>query len=295
MAWWRILKTTFSEFSDDDCSTMAAALAYYTAFSLPSILLIVLFVLGSIFGRAAVEGQIVQDIGSVVGPGVAALVQGMVRSAAQNASGGTIATILGIAGLLYAAANSFEQLQTAMNRAWRVKPVASGLKNMALKRFTSFLLMFGMSMLVLISLGTATAATGLAGRAGVLVPAWVMYTLDIVISWFVFVFLFGVVFKTLPDARIDWGDVRAGAIVTATFFIAGKFLIGLYLSHSTVASAYGAAGALALLLLWTYYSAMIFLFGIELAQVWARQHGRAIEPEAGAVRVQENEVPPRAA
>ena len=147
----------------------------------------------------------------------------------------------------------------------------------------------------MISLGTATAATGLAGAAGISIPPWLMYALDIVISWFVFMFLFGIVFKTLPDARIDWGDVKAGAIVTATLFIVGKFLIGLYLSHSTIASAYGAAGALALLLLWTYYSAMIFLFGVELTRVWARQHGRRIEPEEGAVHVEEGEIPPKAA
>lgn len=295
MRWWRILKGTWSRFSDDDCSTMAAALAYYTAFSLPSILLIVLFVVGLVFGRAAVEGQIEQGITSAVGPDVAAMVQGMIRSAAQNLSGGKVATGLGIAGLLYAAGNSFAQLQTAMNRAWEVKPAESGWKNMALKRFTSFWLIIGVSILVLISLGTATAATGLAGAAGILIPAWLLYALDIVISWFVFMFLFGVVFKTLPDARIDWVDVKAGAIVTATLFIVGKFLIGLYLSHSTVASAYGAAGTLALLLLWTYYTALIFLFGVELTQVWTRHHGRPIEPEEGAVRVQEGEIPPKAA
>src|SRR5579883_412784 len=147
----------------------------------------------------------------------------------------------------------------------------------------------------LVSLVTATAATGLAGRAGIALPGWSMYALDIVISWFVFMVLFGVLFKILPDARIGWGDVKAGAMVTATLFILGKFLIGLYLSHSSAASAYGAAGALALLLLWTYYSAMIFLFGVELTQVWARQRGRTVEPEEGAVRLKEEEIPPRAA
>jgi membrane protein len=295
MNWWNLIKRTWSEFSDDDCPTMAAALAYYTAFSLPSALLIILFVVGSVFGRAAVQGQLQSEIGSAVGPGVAAMVEGMVRSAARSTSGGTIATILGIAGLLYAATNVFAQLQTAMNRAWEVKPVDSGWKNMAIKRFTSFLLIVGVAILVLISLGTATAATGLAGAAGITFPGWLMYLLEIVVSWFVFMLLFGVVFKVLPDAQVYWRDVRAGAMVTATLFIIGKFLIGVYLSHATVASAYGAAGALALLLLWTYYSAMIFLFGVEITQVWARQHGRSIEPEKGAVKVREQDVPPRAA
>jgi membrane protein len=285
MNWWRITKKVWSEFSDDDCPTMAAALAYYTVFSLPALLLIVLFVVGSVFGRAAAEGQIQQRIGSAVGSNVASMAQGMIRSAAQSATGGNIATVLGIAGLLYAATNVFAQLQTAMNRAWEVAPQESGLKIMALKRFTSFLLIVGVAGLVLISLGAATAATGLAGAVGISFPGWLLYLLDVGVSWFIFVLMFGVLFKVLPDAQIDWRDVRIGAIVTATLFIMGKFLIGFYLSHSTAASAFGAAGALALLLLWAYYSAMIFLFGVELTHVWTRDHGRSIEPVDGAVKM----------
>lgn len=291
MRWWRLTKKTWSDFSGDDCSTLAAALAYYTAFSLPSILLIVLYVAGSVFGSAAVRGEIEQRIGSFVGPGMAAMAQGMLRSAAQSASGGIIATIFGIAGLIYAATNVFAQLQTAMNRAWKVKPEDSGLKSMAVKRITSFLLIVGVAVLVFISLGTATASTGLAGAAGISFPGWLMYLVEIAVSWFVFAACFAVLFKTLPDATIGWRDVKVGAMVTATLFIAGKFLIGFYLSHSTTANAYGAAGALALLLLWAYYSSMIFLFGVEMTQVWARQEGRPIEPEKGAVQVTERDVP----
>jgi membrane protein len=295
MNWWEFTKKTWSEFSEDDCPTMAAALAYYTAFSLPSILLIVLFVAGVAFSREAVAGQIQQRIGATVGPGVASMVQGMLRSAARSTTGGTIATIFGIAGLMYAATNVLAQLQTAMNRAWEVKPAESGWTSMAKKRFTSFLLIVGVAILVLVSLGAATAATGLAGAAGIAFPGWLMYVLEIGISWVIFGFLFGVLFKALPDATVEWQDVKIGAFVTASLFIVGKFLIGFYLSHSTQASAYGAAGALALLLLWTYYSAMIFLFGVELTQVWARQHGRRIEPEPGAVKVTQQDTPRRVA
>lgn len=294
MSFWSMVKKTWSEFSEDDCPMMSAALAYYTAFSLPSILLIVLYVVGLVFGRQAVEGQIKTQVASVAGPGVASMVEGMIRSAAQSTTGGIIATALGVAGLLFAATNTFAGLQTAMNRAWDVRP-DSGFKSMAWKRIVSFMLIVGIGILILASLGASTAATGLAGAAGISFPGWLMYVLEIGISWAVFMMLFGVLFKTIPDARISWSDVKTGAMVTASLFIIGKFLIGLYLSHSTQANAYGAAGALALLLLWTYYSAFIFLFGTEFTQVWARQHGRSIQPERGAVKISDEERPRRAA
>lgn len=277
---WTITKKTWSAFSEDDCPRMAAALAYYTAFSLPSVLLIVLFVAGSVLGRAATEGRIQQQIASVAGPDVGAMVQTMIRSAARSTTGGHIATILGIAGLIYAATNVFFELQTAINRAWEVKPDDSGLKSLVLKRITSFLLIVLVAALVLVSLGAVTAATGLAGVAGISFPGWLMYLLDIAGSWLVFALLFGVIFKVLPDVSLKWQDVKLGAMVTATLFIIGKFLIGLYLSHSTQASAYGAAGALALLLLWAYYSAMIFLFGVELTQVRFHSQARLADRES---------------
>lgn len=281
---WEITKKTWSDFSEDGCPTMAAALAYYAVFSLPSILLVVLFIAGWLFGRAAVEGQIQTRIGSAVGPQAASLIQNMVRNSSITARGGIIALIFGIAGLVYSSTNVMAQLQTALDSAWEVRPQESGLKSMAWKRFTSFLLVVGVGLLLLISLGASAAVTGMARAAGISFPGWLMDLLEIVISWAVFLFLFGVLYKMLPDARVFWSDVKFGAMLTATFFIVGKFLIGLYLSHSGAASAYGAAGALALLLLWTYYSAMIFLFGAEWTQVWARQHGRTIEPSEGAVK-----------
>jgi membrane protein len=274
---------------------MAAALAYYTAFSLPSILLIVLFVAGSVFGRAAVQGQIQQQIGSAIGPSIGNLVQQTIRSASQNTGGGILATILGIVGLAYAATNVLAELQAAMDRAWDVKQQDSGVTSIVLKRVTSFLLIVGVAILVLVSLGVTTLATGFAGDLGISFPGWLMYTIQIVVSWLVFAALFGVLFKALPHAEVAWGDAMVGAMVTSALFIIGKFLIALYLGHTTTASAYGAAGALALLLLWAYYSAMIFLFGVELTQVWARQHGRPIEPDSTAVKVTDPNAPPRAA
>jgi membrane protein len=273
---------------------MAAALAYYAAFSLPSILLIVLFLIGLVFGRAAVEGQLQRQIGSALGVRAAFMVQEMVRSAAEHANGGMIANILGTTGLLYAATNVFAELQSIMNRAWKVRPAESGLKRLALKRFSSFLLIVGVALLVLISLGAATAVTGLSGVVGISCPGWLMDALEIAFSWLLFMLLFGLLFKALPDAKIEWADVKIGAMVTSALFIMGKFLIAFYLSHSTVASPFGAAGALALLLLWAYYSAIIFLFGAELTHVWAQEHGRVIQPKRGATLVNKGDLPRRA-
>jgi membrane protein len=264
---------------------MAAALAYYAAFSLPSIVLIVLFLIGLVFGRAAVEGQLQRQIGSALGVRISSMVQEIVRSMAEHANGGVIASILGIAGLLYAATSLFAELQSIMNRAWKVRPADSGLKGLAIKRFSSFLLIVGVALLILISLGAATAVTRLSAVVGISFPGWLMDASEVVVSWLLFVLLFGVLFKTLPDAQIEWTDVKIGAMVTSTLFITGKFLIAFYLSHSTVVSPYGAAGALALLLLWAYYSAMIFLFGAELTHVWAQEHGRVIQPKRGAILI----------
>lgn len=288
-----VLKQTWSEFSGHDCVTMAAALAYYAVFSLPAALLIVLKVAGTVLGERAVRGQLQAQFARTVGPQVGDLVGPMIRNAASSTTGGVIAVILGIAGLWWAATNITTQLQTALNRAWSVKPKEEGVTAILKKRFLSFLLIVGVGVLVLIALGASTAATAFSGSLGV--PGGLVHIGEIVVTFVIFAFLFGAVYKVLPDAHIDWKDVRTGALVTAALFVAGKFLIGLYLGHSSAASGYGVAGSMALLLLWTYYSAMIFLLGAEFTQVWTRRQGKNIGPTGHAVRVVEEERPRRAA
>ncbi len=151
----------------------------------------------------------------------------------------------------------------------------------------------GIGVLVLIALAASAAVTGFSRSLAL--PGGLIHLGEIVVTFFIFTFLFGAIYKVLPDARIDWKDVRIGAAVTAALFVIGKFLLGLYLGHTSAASGYGVAGSLALLLLWTYYSSMIFLFGAEFTQVWARRHGKTIEPDSRAVRVVEEERPRRAA
>ena len=267
-----------SEFLEDGGPTQAAALAFYTVFSLPSLLLIMIYVAGIFFGRAEAGSQIQNQAGRLLGGGIGSQFQGLATAAARTASSGGIATVFGIAGLLFAATSAFSQLQTALNRMWEVRD-RSGVRNILKKRFFSFLLIIGISILVLASLGAVTFLTYLGEHSGLPLPAGVTYAGQILVSWVVFALLFGTIFKVLPDAEVAWKDVKVGAMITAGLFVAGKFLIGYYLSRSSTASAYRAAGALAILLLWAYYSSMIFLFGAELTQVWARLHGRAIQPE----------------
>ena len=288
-----ILKETWSEFSNHDSDTMAASLAYYTVFSLPAALLIVVKIAGSVLGERAVRGQLQAQIAATMGPQVGDQIGTMMQKAATSTTGGILAVILGIAGLLWAASNTTNQLQTGLNRAWAVKPKDEGITGMLKKRFLSFLLIAGVGILVLIALAASAAATAFSGSLGL--PGGLVQIGEIVVTFLIFAFLFGAIYKVLPDAQIDWSDVRIGALVTAGLFVAGKFLIGLYLGHTSIASGYGVAGSLALLLLWTYYSSMIFLLGAEFTQVWARQHGKQIEPEPKAVRVAEEEEPRPAA
>jgi membrane protein len=284
-----LIKKSFGEFSEDDGMTRAAAIAYYTVFSLPSLLLIVIYVAGVFFGRAAVSGQIQTQATSTFGSGVGGQLKAMIANA-NHTGGGTIATILGIAGLVFAATTTFTALQDALDHMWEVEPVNSGLKSLARKRILSFLMIIGIAILVLASLGATAVLSYLSGNAGLPFPGTVAYIVEIGTSWAIFAFLFGAIFKVLPDAEVSWKDVKVGGVITAALFVAGKFLIGLYLAHSSTASSFGAAGALALLLLWTYYSAIIFLFGAEFTQVWGREHGRSIAPEPGAVKVREEKI-----
>ena len=281
-----VFTKTLQDFSSDDCSTMAAALAYYTIFSLPSLLLIVIYIAGLVYGKEAIAGQIQTKLSGTMGPEVAGEVQTMVRNVAQSHTGGIVATALGIVGLIFSATSVFMQLQRSLNRAWKVKAESSGIRGFAVKRITSGLLIVGAGVIALVSLAAGSAVSAF---SGMLPFAGAAYAGEVVLSLIIFVALFAMILKVLPDVEIGWRDVWAGAVFIAVLFVVGKFLIGLYVAHSGTASAYGAAGSLALLLLWTYYSALVFLLGVEFTQAWVRQH-RQIQPKHGAVAIE-----PRAA
>jgi membrane protein len=276
------IQQLLSDYLQDDCLSMAAALAYYTIFSLPSLLLIIIYIAGLVFGQQAASGQIQSKLGSQMGPQAAAEIQTMVSNAAHSHGAGLLATALGVAGLIFSAISVVMQLQICLNRAWKVSPINSGVHGFVMKRVNSGLLLVGVGLLAMISLAAGSLLSAFSHRVPWGPAANIAENL---VSLFVFSLLFAAVLKMLPDAQIRWRDVWLGAFVIAVLFILGKFLIGLYLGHAGTTTTYGAAGSLALILLWTYYSALVLLLGVEFTQVWVRQHGREVEPKPGAVRI----------
>ena len=214
--------------------------------------------------------------------GAAAQIQSMVSSVAQNRTGGLVATALGIVGLIFSATGVLLQLQQCLNKAWKVKVVGSGMRNFAMKRLRSGLLLVGAGFLAMISVAASSVISAL---AKMLPFAGAANVGEMVASLAMFAVVFAAILKVLPDVQLRWSDVWVGGVFIAVLFVIGKFLIAMYLAHAGKASAYGAAGSLALILMWTYYSALIFLLGVELTQVWVRRQGREIPLRPGAVRL----------
>jgi membrane protein len=282
-----ILKTSFASFNEDECPTQAAALSYYTVFSLPPLLLLILLLMGKVLDPAKVREALQGQIGGVLGPSGAHEVQTILEHARNPGGSGLAATIVGILILAIGAIGVFGQLQAALNHTWNVKPdPQAGLKSFVMKRLFSFGMVLAIGFLLLVSLALSAALSALGGTLGRFgLSGSLLEGLNFLISFSVIAALFAGIFKVMPDAKISWRDVRAGAIATAFLFVLGKFALGFYLGHSNPGQAFGAAGSLALLLVWIYYSSMIVLFGAEFTQVWAERRGSGIEPERGAVRV----------
>ena len=281
------LQQVLRDFSEDECPSMAAALAYATLFSLPSLLLIVIYVAGLVLGPQAASGQIESELSGAMGPQAAAQIQTMVSNLAHNHTGGLIATALGFAGLILSATSVLLQLQQCLNKAWKVRVIGSGIKHFAMKRVRSGLLLIGAGILAMVSVAASSVISALARMLPFSGAAEVG---EMVASLAMFAIVFAAILKVLPDVQLRWSDVWVGGLFIAVLFVVGKFLIAIYLAHAGKASAYGAAGSLALILLWTYYSALIFLLGVELTQVWVRKQGREVPPKEGAIRLEQRSV-----
>jgi membrane protein len=277
------VQQVFRDFSGDECPSMAAALAYATLFALPSLLLIIIFIAGLVLGPKAASGEIQARLSGAIGPQAAGQIQTMVGGVARNRTGGLVATALGIIGLLVSATGVLMQLQHCLNKAWKVKVVGSGIRHFAMKRVRSGVLLIGVGILAMVSL---LASSMISALARMLPFAGAAHVAEMITSLVMFAFLFGAILKILPDVHLGWGDVWIGGLFIAALFVIGKFLIAIYLAHAGKASAYGAAGSLALVLMWAYYSALILLLGVEFTQVWVRQRGRDAPPRQGAVRLQ---------
>jgi membrane protein len=277
---WLLFKDSFVAWVTSDVFRLSGALSFFTIFSLAPLLIIVLFVVESVWGAQSINAQnrILAEIAELTGPDGREMVRIMLESSQRPGSGGLIATLLGIGALLFGATGVFVQLKGALNSIWDIERRGGGLgiKRYFFSRLLSFGLILVVGFLLLVSLIVSAAITALDEFVVGLSPQlhFLMRGINIVVDLGVVTTLFAMIYKFLPDADIAWRDVWVGALITAVLFDIGKFLISLYLGNSSVTSAYGAAGALAVLLLWVYYSAMIVLFGAELTQTYVRRYGR---------------------
>ena len=290
--WVDLAKATFKDFSNDEATWKAAALAYYVVFALPPLLVLLLQVASALWDPVEVRRTLTGEFQGLMGQDVAGQIQTMITTAEQKVSGTGFRLVLSIGGLIFGATGAFISLQSALNRAWEVKPDpkrGGGIKSFITKRLLSLGMVLGIAFLLLVSLAltSALSAAGDALLGGF--PKVVGQILNFVFSFAVVTLLFAAMFKVLPDAKIMWRDVWVGAVATSLLFVIGKFLIGFYIGKSNPGNAFGAAGSLAVLLVWIYYTAVIVLLGAEFTQAWVKAHGGTIEPEEGAIRVIERE------
>jgi membrane protein len=281
---WLLLKDTAVEWQRDNTGRSAAALAFYTLFSLAPSLMIILAVAGLFAGRLAAETELLRQIQAFIGPRAASFVQVLSEGASEGS--GAAPTLISVVLALLGATAVFVELQDSLNHIWGVNPKPDSFFHRLLyTRLLSFLMVLGVGLLLLIALGVGAVLAAVQSRVGDLlpVPAGLLHATGLFISFALMVVLFAAIYKILPDVMMSWKDVWIGATITALLMAGGRFLITLYLAHSSLRSVYGAAGSLVLILLWVYYSAHIFLFGAEFTQVYARRHGSNIVPARGAV------------
>ena len=285
-----LLRETVNEWSKDKASRLAAALAYYTMFSFAPLLIVVIATVGLVFGRDAAQGHIMAQLGDLLGQQGLDVVQEMIRKASQPRTGIT-ATIIGIVTLVFGASGVFGQLQDGLNTVWEVQPKPGrSWRDVVRQRFASFTMVIGIGFLLLVSLVVNAAVAAVTGLVAPSIPGGelIVELLTLIVSFAVVTVLFAMMFKTLPDVEIQWRDVWVGAAATAFLFTLGKFAIGLYLGHSDVASSFGAAGSLVLLLVWVYYSAQILFLGAEFTQVYANRFGSGFRTDSEARPVTAN-------
>jgi membrane protein len=283
---WPLLRATLSDWYEDRAQRIGAALAYYTIFALAPGLVIVMALAGLMLGPGA-ESQIIGQIRELLGEQGATAIEATIQSA-RNETLGATGTALALVPLVFGLWGLFGELQDGLNTIWGVTPKPGRrIRDILKERFWSFTMVVGIGFVLLVSLVLSAWLAAVGTYVGSLLPApaaW-LETLNFVISFVVITCSFALIFKLLPDVRIAWRDVWLGAAVTSLFFTVGKFLIGLYLGKSAVASAYGAAGSLVIIVVWVYYSAQILLFGAEFTKVWTKRRGSGFVPEKTAVPV----------
>ena len=269
-----LVKETVQAFIADGALSRGASIAFYTVTSIAPVLVIVVAIAGLAFGDAAAQNAIAFQVSGLMGQSAADLLQSAIKSASGKSSG-IIATIIGLVTLLVTASGVFGEMQTTLNAIWKAEPSGGTVSQLVRARTASLGLVVVLGFLLMVSLVVSAALAGLAGVVNGYLPFGdlVLSVLNLLLSFVMIALLFAAIYKVLPDRRLEWHDVAVGAVVTTLLFEIGKFLIGLYLGRSAVASSYGAAGSLVVVLLWIYYSAQIFLLGAEFTKVYASTHG----------------------
>lgn len=270
---WFLVRRSFSEWMDDHVLRLGAAISFYCAFSIAPLLLIVIGVAGMVFDSSVVQAQVLGEMKGLVGEQGAQAIETMLQNALQP-SKGVLGTVLGVVMLFFGSMGVFLALQDSLNEIWDVKtPEGNGVLRFFRVRLLSFGIVLGIGFLLLVSLVVSAFLAGVGKYIGdtIPIPSVVLQVLNFFISFAVVTLLFALIYKVLPDMKLAWRHVWIGALVTAALFTLGKFAIGYYLGHTATGSVYGAAGSVIILLLWAYYSSLIFLFGAEMTQVYARE------------------------
>ena len=277
----RLLKETFKQWQQDKASRIAAALAYYTVFSVSPLLVIAIAIAGAFFGQDTAQQQITEQLTGLIGEdGIEPILMALDNISQPKIRG--LASLISIGVLILGASGIFAQLQDALNTVWKVTPQpGQGILPFLRKRLSSFLMVLAIGVLLILSMLLSTVVTAISKYRVDLIPgSQILWeNLDFIVSLGLMTFLFGLMFKYVPDVKIPWKDVFIGSVITALLFIFGKFLLGVYISRGSLGSAYGAAGSLIVFLAWVYYSAQIILFGAEFTQVYSQMYGSKIRPK----------------
>jgi membrane protein len=290
---WKVIVATFTGFINDNGLKLSASLAYYTVFSIAPLLILIISLISIFLGKDAINNNLYPEIKEYVGSQAAVQIQEMIKNLQFSGKTG-VALITGIVILLLGASSMFVEIQDSINIIWRVKAKPKrGWVKLLQNRFLSFSLIISLGFLLLVSLILNIAINALSEKLVHFLPGitvLVLSGINLVITLIVIAVLFGIIFKVLPDVKIRWAEVRTGAIFTAILFMAGQYLIGLYIKYTAQGSAYGAAGSIIIILVWIYYSSAILYIGAEFTEVYAEATGCRIEPADYAVLVQQTEV-----
>jgi membrane protein len=277
---WKLLKDTILSFIEDEALTRGAAIAFYAVTSLAPVLLIVIAIAGLVFGQDAAQNAIIAQLSGLMSPQTAEVLQNAVASASGTSSG-VIATIVGMMTLMITASGVFAEMQSTLNAIWKAEPTGlTTISRLIRARAASLGLVAALGFLLIVSLVVSATLTALGNHLNSIPPIWklLLPALHFVVSLLLISVLFAAIYKILPDRNLEWRDVVVGGVVTAILFNIGKSLIGWYIGSSAIASSYGAAGALIVLLLWVYYSIQIFLLGAEFTKIYVNRHGSGINP-----------------